>query len=123
MKNIGNILDDPKFKTRQFSVPEGYFESVEARVHDRIEASQRRPSLVAILRPAVLMACMFLIIGGIGYGTLKLTGTLEERDHITEQLEANLEGLEFTDEEAATFLETELSPAAFEEMLAVVYHY
>ncbi len=123
MKNIGDILDDKKMRTRPFSVPEGYFETVEARVHDRIEASQRRPSLVAILRPAVLMACMFLIIGGIGYGTLKLTGSLDARDRAAEQLEANLRGLEFTDEEAATFLETELSPAAFEEMLAVAYQY
>ncbi len=123
MKDIKNILDDPKMKIRQYSLPEGYFETVEERVHDQIEASQRRPSLVAILRPAVLLACMFLIIGGIGYGTMKLTGSLDDRDRVTEQLEANLEGIEFTDEEAATFLETELSPAAFEEMLAVVYHY
>ena len=65
-----------------YTLPEGYFSRMEDKVRDRIHAKEKKSSLMkarpglGVIKPALLLVCMFLIIFGIGYGTMALTGTL-----------------------------------------------
>ena len=115
------LLDDSRLKVRPFGTPEGYFGTVEERLHRRLAAPQPKASLPGTLKPALLLTCMFLVIGGIGFGTLKLTGTLNERDTLADNLERTLSEIDFTEEEMASFLEQELSVADFESLIAEVF--
>lgn len=76
MKDTKNILEQEALKQSPFTVPEGYFVTVEDRVRERIAAPARTSRLWMVLKPAITVAAMFLIIFGIGYATLSLTGTL-----------------------------------------------
>lgn len=76
MKDTKNILEQEALKQSPFTVPEGYFATVEDRVRERIAAPARTSRLWMVLKPAITVAAMFLIIFGIGYATLSLTGTL-----------------------------------------------
>jgi hypothetical protein len=79
MSDKNNILDRRELKCNPFSVPEGYFDTVEDVVRERISTPEKS-GFAAILKPALLLACMFGIIFGIGYGALSLTGTLNKED-------------------------------------------
>ena len=79
MKETKNILENESLRKTPFTVPEGYFDTVEDSVRARMEKPAGRPRPWTILKPALLTACMFLVIIGIGYATLSLTGTLGSR--------------------------------------------
>ena len=79
MKETKNILENEALRKAPFTVPEGYFDTVEESVRARMEKPAGRTSPWTILKPALLTACMFLVILGIGYATLSLTGTLGSR--------------------------------------------
>lgn len=76
MKETKNILEQESLKQAPFTVPEGYFATVEDRVRERIAKPEGRTRLWTVLKPGIAVAAMFLIIFGIGYATLSLTGTL-----------------------------------------------
>lgn len=76
MKDTKNILEQASLKQAPFTVPEGYFLTVEDRVRERIAKPERGTRLWTVLKPGMAVAAMFLIIFGIGYATLSLTGTL-----------------------------------------------
>lgn len=76
MKDTKNILEQASLKQAPFTVPEGYFLTVEDRVRERIAKPEGRTRLWTVLKPGMAVAAMFLIIFGIGYATLSLTGTL-----------------------------------------------
>ena len=76
MKDTKNILEQESLKKAPFTVPEGYFATVEDRVHERIAKPAKTSRLWTVLKPGIAVAAMFLIIFGIGYATLSLTGTL-----------------------------------------------
>lgn len=76
MKETKNILEQESLKQAPFTVPEGYFATVEDRVRERIAKPERSTRLWTVLKPGIAVAAMFLIIFGIGYATLSLTGTL-----------------------------------------------
>ena len=76
MKDTKNILEQASLKQAPFTVPEGYFVTVEDRVRERIAKPERGTRLWTVLKPGMAVAAMFLIIFGIGYATLSLTGTL-----------------------------------------------
>lgn len=76
MKETKNILEQESLKQAPFTVPEGYFQTVEDRVRERIAKPERSTRLWTVLKPGIAVAAMFLIIFGIGYATLSLTGTL-----------------------------------------------
>lgn len=76
MKDTKNILEQESLKQAPFTVPEGYFQTVEDRVRERIAKPEGRTRLWTVLKPGMAVAAMFLIIFGIGYATLSLTGTL-----------------------------------------------
>jgi hypothetical protein len=84
-----DITDDPHLKSNPFKAPEGYLESLEERILSLAgivqgEAAEEvvTPSGVwrrfGILKPALLLACTFGVIFGMGYGVLRLTGTLNK---------------------------------------------
>lgn len=84
-----NITDDPHLKSNPFKAPEGYLESLEEKILSLAgivqgEAAEEvvTPSgsrrWLGILKPALLLACTFGVIFGMGYGVLRLTGTLDK---------------------------------------------
>ena len=76
MKETKSILEQDSLKRAPFTVPEGYFATVEDRVRERIAKPARSSRLWTVLKPGIAVAAMFLVIFGIGYATLSLTGTL-----------------------------------------------
>lgn len=76
MKETKNMLEQDSLKQSPFTVPEGYFGSVEDRVRERIAKPAKSSRLWTVLKPGIAVAAMFLIIFGLGYATLSLTGTL-----------------------------------------------
>lgn len=76
MNEEKDILEEMRSgNPRPFTTPEGYFEGIEDKVRERIDKPSGHPAL-GVLKPALLLVCMFVAIIGIGYGTLVLTGTL-----------------------------------------------
>ncbi|MBQ2243208.1 MAG: hypothetical protein II318_03225 [Bacteroidales bacterium] len=73
-----NILDEIKNKKRPFSVPDGYFSSVEDSVKDRIRTPQKRGDspIWASIKTGFALAFSFVFIFGMGYGVLSLTDTI-----------------------------------------------
>ena len=76
MKETKNMLEQESLKQAPFTVPEGYFGSVEDCVRERIAKPAKSSRLWTVLKPGIAVAAMFLIIFGLGYATLSLTGTL-----------------------------------------------
>lgn len=84
---MNEILDKERDRIRTdnpFRVPEGYLDSFEDRLMERIaaeeaEASQakRQRPVWRVLKPAFTLAAMFALIFGMGYGVLSLTHTLD----------------------------------------------
>ena len=73
-----NMLDEIKNKQRPFSVPEGYFSTIEDSVRGRIGISQQGESnhLWASIKTGFALAFSFVFIFGMGYGVLSLTDTI-----------------------------------------------
>ena len=88
MTRINDILQSEELKANPFTMPQGYLESLEASVSARIEAESQKSSrpvwftVRRVLKPAVSLAAMFILIFGIGYGALSLTGTLRGGDSV-----------------------------------------
>lgn len=80
------MLEELKNRTRPFEVPEGYFSTVEDQVRERIAKPEKDPgSLMSALRTTLAMTCTFLMIFGMGYGVMALTGTMEAGNFPVEQ--------------------------------------
>ncbi len=66
MKENRNILDNADLRRNPFTVPDGYFASVEDRVHERLDEMERRrlnPSpLKRVLEPVFALACTFALV-------------------------------------------------------------
>lgn len=88
-----------------FTMPEGYLASLENSIGERI-SEQEKTGFSSVLKPALLLACTFGLIFGMGYGILSLTGTLEKSAASQESIAIIDEGLldsyfiDFLDEEA-----------------------
>lgn len=83
MNEQQDILRNPACHENPFQTPEGYFDSLEARLMGRIaeesaaEAQTRTTRPVwRIVKPALTLAAMFALVFGMGYGVLSLTHTL-----------------------------------------------
>ena len=72
------MLDEIKNKQRPFSVPDGYFSTIEDSVRGRIGISQQREGnrLWASIKTGFALAFSFVFIFGMGYGVLSLTDTI-----------------------------------------------
>jgi hypothetical protein len=72
------MLDEIKNKQRPFSVPDGYFSTIEDSVRGRIGISQQGECnhLWASIKTGFALAFSFVFIFGMGYGVLSLTDTI-----------------------------------------------
>lgn len=71
-----DILQDLSLKKNPFTVPEGYFNSLESELCAKIHGADKESSTAfASLRTAMAMAAMFALIFGLGYSVLYITGT------------------------------------------------
>ena len=81
MKNNNDILQREEFRQNPFTAPEGYFASLEDSLRDKVFATEKKPAgFVGVLKPALMMACSFAVILGIGYGILSMTGGLASQN-------------------------------------------
>ncbi len=90
-----DILDNPKLRENPYSVPDGYFTDMENKVRDVIAESEvAAPKGFALFKPALMLAVMFVVIGGIGLSALKITEVLynPDQESPTESLYALIEG-------------------------------
>ncbi len=83
-KEPEDILDRSSLKENPFGVPQGYFENMQQEVMDKIAATAvadedvapaEPVTILTYLKPAISLAAVFAIIFGLGYGTMKLTGS------------------------------------------------
>ena len=85
MKNNNDILDRQEFRENPFTVPEGYFASLEDTLREKVfPAGKRHAGVAGVLKPALMMAFSFAIIIGLGYGVLSLTHSLDRQSPISE---------------------------------------
>jgi len=116
-------------KRNPFKTPEGYLESLEEKIlslagiaqneeAQEVVTSLRRGRWFGVLKPALLLACTFGVIFGMGYGVLRLTDTLNKpsdtedsyyttmiekgliRSNFVYSIEEDLENEYFDDEES-----------------------
>lgn len=81
MKNNNDILQREEFRQNPFTAPEGYFASLEDSLRDKVFATEKKPAgFVGVLKPALMMACSFAVIFGIGYGILSMTGSISSQN-------------------------------------------
>ncbi len=97
-KYTDNPLKNPQLKRNPFSVPDGYFDSMEENVREAIssekETAEAPPKGIALLKPAFVMAAMFLIVAGLGLGVSQLTDmmyTPQEQEETSEGIYALIE--------------------------------
>ena len=97
-------LNNPHLKENPFQVPAGYFQQVEARweglsgkENDRVSApgntadterldNRKGRRFIRLLRPQLQLAAAFVLLFGIGYLLLLITGRNETRQMQTEEL-------------------------------------
>lgn len=89
-----NILERSSLKENPFGVPSGYFSTMQDEVMAKIsaipvmppqaeEAEETAPAgFMTYFKPAFVMAVMFGIIFGLGYGAMKITGTYTDDDAV-----------------------------------------
>ena len=95
MTNNKNILDREEFRQNPFTVPEGYFASLEDTLRDKVLGSEKRPAgFVGVLKPALMLACSFAVIIGIGYGVLSLTKSFGTQQYQMSAYEAVADAVE-----------------------------
>lgn len=87
MTENNDILTRKELKENPFTMPEGYLDQLQSSIMARIDTGtetmpDRRTAVFRILKPAVSMAAMFLLIFGMSYGALKLTGTIGQKDTV-----------------------------------------
>ncbi|MFA5443493.1 MAG: hypothetical protein WC128_00385 [Bacteroidales bacterium] len=85
-------LHNPHLKENPFKVPSGYFQQVEARwangeVPDQVRSDPGKGRrFIRLLRPQLQLAAAFVMLFGIGYLLLLITGRNETRQMQTEEL-------------------------------------
>ena len=119
-----DIMDSP-LKTNPYRVPEGYFSSLEGKLHDRIEngytGNRHENAWERMLKPAFGLALSFGLVFAIGFGIMKLSGTsagvASEEDIISMEeydLMKTMAAYGFTEEEEETGDETFTDDEFFE---------
>ncbi|HIZ86616.1 MAG TPA: hypothetical protein IAC03_00420 [Candidatus Coprenecus pullistercoris] len=86
-------MNEENRHTDPFTVPEGYFSSLEDRIRERLASPPSRGNMFLMrIKPAFMLALMFGIIAGFGYIVSKITDLiytdpLESSDPITAMIE------------------------------------
>lgn len=122
-QHMEDILEKRSLKENPFSVPKGYFETMQQEVMDKIsgipvtemyaQTQDDEPvTWLTYIKPALALVSVFAIVFGMGYGVMKLTGT-SQHDTPDMQLQADstpaemiLEttGTELTEEEVISII-------------------
>jgi predicted outer membrane lipoprotein len=84
-----NILERDYLKENPYTLPKGYFAQLEDSVSKRIhtDTNEQERGLVPFLKTAVMLACTFGIIIGMGYGAMYMTN--QSKESTTTQLVEN----------------------------------
>lgn len=78
------ILEERHLKEDPFIVPQGYFDTLENSVGDKVAMEKEKTrGIWYLLKPAVGLAASFALIFGIGYGVMNLTGSYSGSDNTT----------------------------------------
>ncbi len=74
------LLERAKMRKIPFSVPEGYFQSVEQRLQEKCFNTpvQKRGLLITSLKAGLTLAASFLIVAGLGWGVMRLTNNVQQ---------------------------------------------
>jgi hypothetical protein len=76
-----DILENRHLKEDPFILPDNYFDSLENSIRGKIAAEQEsHKGIWNMLKPAIGLAASFALILGIGYGFMRLTGSLEKTE-------------------------------------------
>ncbi len=76
-----DILDNHHLKEDPFIVPDNYFSSLEKSIGEKIAIEKDSDKGIwRLLKPAIGLAASFALMLGIGYGVMKITGSLEETE-------------------------------------------
>ncbi len=96
-KDMEDILGQSSLKENPFGTPNGYFETMQQEVMEKIsripvaapydEQTAEPVTLLTYLKPALGLAAVFAIIFGMGYGVMSLTGVSKD-DAAAKQLQA-----------------------------------
>ena len=146
MKQMNDLTNGRANGSNPFRIPEGYMDSFEDRLMQRIAAEEaeskqpRQRSVWRILKPALTLAAMFTLIFGMGYGVLSLTHTLGRgtgttapdyaraaEDRVLRSVNFNYydldpdEGTEIDEEDIVSYLVSELSFSELAEIYAQNY--
>lgn len=115
MKKKKDILADEKMHSLPFVMPDGYVQSLENRIHERIyrEPSPMSVFLLKAKAPAML-ALTFAVIFGMGYGMLRLTGTADKSTESTDGIPQMLENCHLS----STFIEDYYDEISSETILS-----
>lgn len=73
----GDILENPHLKANPFTLPQGYFSQMEARLQETIHHPEKKTESPALssLRTSFAMVAMFALVFGLAYGVFSITGT------------------------------------------------
>lgn len=71
MKEKFNI-DQPHLKENPYSVPEGYFFSLQSTISDRISQKDSKVGLWSLIKPQLALVSTFALVFLMGYGAMKL---------------------------------------------------
>ena len=104
-------------KKISYDIPEGCFASMEDRVRERISPERKHPAW-GIVKPALLLVTMFVVIFGIGYGTMALTGTLRTPGKIASTTIADKPFEEMDEDEMVEFVNSILTAPEVESFLS-----
>ena len=105
-------------KKISYEIPEGCFAQMEDKVRERTAPRESRP-WTGVLKPAMLLAVMFVVIFGIGYGTMALTGTLRPASVLTaEASESDASFEDMSDDEFVEYINNLLTPQEIEALIA-----
>ena len=119
MKKVGDIFEDARLKARPYSTPEGYFESVESRVSEKIGKHEGRGGAWAVLKPAALLVCSFAFVLFMGYGVMALTDTKSSKTALSEAHNSEQpEEITIEDDEIVEYLAQTLSLEQIHEFLS-----
>jgi len=81
MKEQHEILNE--LNSNPFKMPDGYLESLESSIHEKINPEKPvKKGWAPVLKPVLFMAAMFGIIFGMGYGVMALTHTEKAQDNL-----------------------------------------
>lgn len=99
-ERLTDILETEEMRKIPFSVPEGYFDSLEDRLSESIFHKNKESwisSLKKTLKPVMTLAASFLIVAAMGWGVMRLTKLSQNKIALNSQEETSEESTDLMD--------------------------